>query len=381
MPRNQNEGDDHADTATGDILRKLVSFPTVSGDHRTMAGLLDYVEGYLTARGMHTRRVTSDGFVSLVATTRPGVTRAKVMLAAHADVVPADPAMFALRREGERLRGRGVMDMKFAIAVYMQLVDDIRDRLDDYDFMIVITPDEEIGGGHGLAAVMAEGYRAQVCLLPDGGQDWQIQTASKGYWAFEITASGRPAHGSRPWLGDNALLKLIAVLDAIAALFPRHTGMDTSTISLTRLSGGESMNQIPGTASMTVDIRTIDDADHQRIYDAVQKLCTDAGTTCDVISRSLPTTSDLSHPLIAPYVRAIRDVTGVEPTGWHAPATSDARYLVPHDIPFIAVYPTGGGHHTPDEWLDAGALEDFHVVTRRYLDDVGRRHDGPPGGR
>lgn len=349
------------------LLRDLVAFRTVSGDHRAMRQLLDYVESYLTERGMHCRRLESNGFESLVAETRPGNKRPKVMLAAHADVVTAADEMFSLRTEGERYIGRGVLDMKFAIAVFMQIVDDLRDRLGSLDFCIVITGDEEIGGNDGMRVVIEDGYRPDICILPDSGENWQVQTSSKGFWAFDITSEGTIAHGSRPWLGDNALTKLLTALDEIAVYFPRTPNADTNTISLTRLTGGEAMNQIPGQGLMTIDIRTINQAEHDRIYNAVTATCGKHGLGLKVVSQSPPTTTDLNHPLIQPFVKLIEETTGVQVTGSRAMGASDARYLVPHNIPFISVFPLGGDLHGAGEWLDKRAFLKFQPLVRQFL--------------
>src|SRR5689334_11916316 len=116
------------------ILRDLVAFRTVSGDHAAMEALLAYVEEYLRERGMHIKYLESNGFKTLIASTKPNAKRAKVMLAAHADVVTGSDGMFELREQDGSYFGRGVIDMKFAIAVYMQVIDDLKDTIGSYDF-------------------------------------------------------------------------------------------------------------------------------------------------------------------------------------------------------------------------------------------------------
>src|ERR1051326_2061023 len=134
-----------------DILRKLIAFPTVSGDAEAMHQLLEYVSSFVTQRGMHVVWFKSNGFESIVATVKEGHKTPKVMLGAHADVVPAEAAMFTLRQEEGKYIGRGVLDMKFALASYLQIIDDIKDDLDAYDIGLMVTSDEEVGGLDGVA--------------------------------------------------------------------------------------------------------------------------------------------------------------------------------------------------------------------------------------
>ncbi len=352
-----------------------MAYRTVSGDAEPMRQLLDYVDGYVSERGMHVQRFTWNGFESLIATVKLGHKTPKVMLAAHADVVPAGDDMFTMRSEAGKYIGRGVLDMKFAIATYLQIIDDIKDDISNYDIGLMITSDEELGGMHGTARLIETGYLPQVCILPDGGENWQVQTASKGMHAFEVSMDGTTAHGSRPWLGDNALVKLITVLDEIAALFPKHPHPDTNTITLSKMDGGAVMNQVPSKAGMTLDIRTLNSHEHLRLYDAVHKVCRKYNASCVSVSDAAPTSSDLQDPLIAPFVRFITAVTGNTVTGSRALGASDARYFVPFGVPCISLYPTGLNLHADGEWIGQTALNEFKTVVASYLDEVARYHE------
>jgi succinyl-diaminopimelate desuccinylase len=353
-----------------EILRKLVAFRTVTGDAAAMHELLDYVADFVTKRGMHVKWFEFNGFESIVATTKLGDKTPKVMLAAHADVVPAEDPMFTLRKEEGNYIGRGVIDMKFAIATFLHVIDGLGDRLGDYDLGLMISSDEEFGGRNGVAKLVDEGYIPGMCILPDGGDNWQIQTSSKGMWLFEISASGRTAHGSRPWLGENAITKLLKVLDEISALFPKHPHPDTNTMTLSRFTGGEAMNQVPSKASMMIDVRTVNSSEHSRIYDEVVQICRKHELEHDFISDAAPTHFDLNDPLIAPFAQLITKHTGVAVRGHHALGASDVRFYVPYGVPCISVYPPGGDLHADGEWINAKALDQFIVIVREYLDEV-----------
>ena len=76
--------------------------------------------------------------------------------------------------------------------------------------------------------------------------------------AIRVGCEGTAAHGSTPWLGDNAILKALDVFRRIESLpFSRESSdlFDRPSINLARISGGDAFNKVPDRCSMDVDIR------------------------------------------------------------------------------------------------------------------------------
>jgi len=355
-----------------DILRKLVAFPTITGDQTAAHEAIDYIASFVVARGMHVERFDSNGYESIVATTHPGEKHPKVLLAAHLDVVPAPDEMFDLRLEEGRYIGRGALDMKFAIAAYLQVVDNLRDTISDYDLGVMITSDEEDGGKNGVGPLVAEGYAPKVCILPDGGDNWQIQLSAKGFAYVKIAAYGKQAHGARPWLGDNAILKLMRIIAEVQKLFPKIDA-STNTLNVGQLSGGQAPNQVAGYAEATLDIRLVRESDRQKILGDITKICEQHDAEASVTMSGPVCTFDLNNPLIKPFTQLVQEVTGIVVQGSHALGGSDARYFAAKNVPCISLYPTGDGHHSPDEWLDEAAFYQFHEVLERYIQQIAKR--------
>ena len=354
-----------------EILRKLVAFPTVTGDEQSAHETLDYIAGFVAARGMHVERFDSNGFESLIATVKAGHKAPKVMLGAHLDVVSAPDELFNMRKEAGKLYGRGVLDMKFAIAAYMQFVDDVQDHLEDYDFGIMITTDEEIGGKDGVAALIQEGYLPKVCILPDGGDNWQVQVHAKGFLRLKMASFGKSAHGSRPWQGKSAFAPLFRALHETEALFPENNA-SSNTYNLGQMAGGNTGNQVADYAEAHLDFRLLDKHEMQRIRRATQAICDKYGVELNVELEGSPTEFDLENPYIAPFVRTITEVTGVTVTGARTLGSNDARYFSELGVPCISVYPAGGDHHSDEEWLDEAAFYQFNEVLGRYMDEVAK---------
>ena len=64
------------------IFKRLVSIPSVCGNHDTANEIIDLVHDYLRPTGVHITRYESHGFPSLVATTRKSKTP-RLLLAAR----------------------------------------------------------------------------------------------------------------------------------------------------------------------------------------------------------------------------------------------------------------------------------------------------------
>jgi succinyl-diaminopimelate desuccinylase len=352
-----------------DLLRRLIQFHTVHGDEQAMHEGLDYIAEYVIERGMHVERFDDAGVESLVATVRPGSKTPKVMLAAHLDVVPAPDEMFELGEANGKLYGRGALDMKCGIAAYLQLIDDLGSRLEDYDIGLMITTDEEIGGYSGTAKLLEEGYLPKVCILPDGGDNWQIQVHSKGFLHIRLTATGVTAHGSRPWLGQNAILPLIEALRDTQTLFPTNAA-DSSTLNIATIGGGSAYNQVPHHAEADLDIRVMNESERPRLLKAIEAVAKKHGVASEVILDGAAGEFSLKNPYIAPFAKAITEVTGIKVTGSRTLGSGDARFFSAKGIPCVSLYPTGGGHHSAEEWIDEKAFYQFKDVLRRYLDQV-----------
>lgn len=104
------------------LLTDLVSFKTVSGDHLQADDLYNFVLNKVKGFGLKTAQVENQGYKSLILATKR-LKSPKVLLLAHIDVVPAPDDMFQLKTYKGKLYGRGVSDMKFAVAVYLTLLD------------------------------------------------------------------------------------------------------------------------------------------------------------------------------------------------------------------------------------------------------------------
>jgi acetylornithine deacetylase/succinyl-diaminopimelate desuccinylase-like protein len=166
--------------------------------------------------------------------------QAPLLLAAHLDVVPAEPSSwthppFAGEIHGGYLWGRGAIDMKhMAVMSALALI-----RLKEEgvpckrDVIFAGVADEEAGcdfGSKWLVDNHPELVKAEFALGEVGGFTvringavlYPIMTAEKGAVWMKLRVKGAPGHGSLP-KGDNAVGKLGAAIGRLAAArLPHH---------------------------------------------------------------------------------------------------------------------------------------------------------------
>lgn len=350
-----------------EILAKLVAFQSVPDNHSTNKAALDFIGRFVSERGMHIKHFEWNGAPALVATSRMHTKTPTVMLAGHIDVVPAADELFTLNKDADSYYGRGVLDMKGSIAVFLSVIDELADQIDAFDIGIMITSDEELGGFNGTPKVLEAGYLPKVCILPDGGDDWQIQISAKGVLQLRVTTNGQAAHGSQPWNGDNANLRLIRILHDIMALFPEN-GPGSNTVNVGKISGGEAINQVPDAAEALIDIRVIHEQDRKRLLEKIKLIChRHHDAQLEVVMQGIGARFDLSNPYIKHFAEIVTEVTGVTVTGSHAFGSSDARFFAALDIPCISLYPPGGGHHGPNESVSIKGLQQLQAIVMQYL--------------
>ena len=139
------------------ITKDLVSFRSISP---FQDGSIDYVEEYLKNLGFITSRHDKNDTTNLIA--RFGDKAPIFAFAGHVDVVPAgdiskwtyDP--FVLSSYNNRLYGRGIGDMKGAIAAFMFAVNELLKQVKyiNGSIMLLITSDEEATATDGTTAMV-----------------------------------------------------------------------------------------------------------------------------------------------------------------------------------------------------------------------------------
>lgn len=344
-------------------LEQLIAFQPRTHEQKSVKKLLLYVQKHLQKYGFKAEILEYDGIYNLYASPT-GNKHSRVLLQAHIDVVDGGEK-FAVN--DDKCTGRGSYDMLFAAAAYMKLIDDLKNEGASPDIAILLTGDEEIGGDHGVKAVLEDGYTTDVCILPDAGDDWgALSIAAKGIYWPTISIRGQAHHASRPWEGDGAAIKLAHFLVDVEKLFDPSDPFN-STMTVAKITAGKAQNQGPSEAEASLDIRYKDQKDFVRIMEGIEPLLKKYDGTVLAEFHGNDYQLDPDVPLIKEFVELYEKHLGRPVRQTKAHGSSDARHFSKHGISTIMLRPDGGGAHGDDEWISVSSLEKFYALLKDYV--------------
>ncbi|MGI8438852.1 MAG: M20 family metallopeptidase [Thermoleophilaceae bacterium] len=352
------------------LAERLITYETST--HEGIQSAAGFVKGWLEARDVEVGGGTHNGrpYLTAAVGARTGPT---VVFHGHLDVVPAPPEQFSPRYEDDRLYGRGAYDMKGGLAGMMCAVRDLAGQ-GAVRVLFLCVSDEELETDETRASdrLIEDGLTADFAITGEP-TDLRIGVQAKGVLAMRIEVRGRAAHGSTPWLGDNAVLKALDVFRRIESLpFARESSdlFDRPSINLGRISGGDALNKVPDRCVIDVDVRYLPGQEPEGILAAVHDL---SDTSVSVIFHRVPAIVERTDPFVTCLAEAVADGAPAERTSVGRHGASDAVSFLEAGIPAVEFGPRGSGHHGPEEWVSVsslerykGALVDFvHLLPKR----------------
>lgn len=355
-------------------LKTLVAYRSTTDNQAEVKALLDDAEQQLGVTPMIVKRYEHNGVHSLVATSRETMSP-KVWLVAHVDVVAAKDEMFTVQVTDDRLVGRGVTDDKFAAASFIEAAVQLGESVAEHDFGIMLTGDEETSGLDGVGYLVNKvGYRGDVAFLPDGGFNWQIELQAKGGIRYQLEADGVTAHGSRPWLGENAIEKMLRFVGRlreelrIPSLEEAKAEYNSKTFNLGVIKGGEAANQVPAHAEAVIDIRFVRDEELEEIRVAIAKVASEMGIDAREVTHLTPVNNDKNNPWIQKFAQ-ILESEGIAPGYTRSYGGTDARFFAQHGASLLVSQPDGGNLHADGEWISRKGLDEMVAVTKKLIQE------------
>ena len=298
-----------------------------------------------------------------------------LLLCGHLDTVGlggmSDP--LAPRVDGDRLYGRGAYDMKAGLAAALVACRNAARSGLLGEVIVVAVADEEhssIGVQEVLRRVRAD---AAVVTEPT---ELAVATAHKGFVWVEIDVAGRAAHGSRPHLGVDAILKTGPILVALTDLNERlrsgaHPTLGPGTLHASLVTGGLEESTIPDRCTLTIERRTLPgetvaDVEHE-IAELLSR-CRHADLELAVTSRILlarePFETAPAEAIVGTVIQAARGVLGRSVDVVGVSYWADSAFLQAAGIPTVLFGPDGDGAHAAVEWVSLpGTIACTQILT------------------
>ena len=355
------------------IAERLISYD--SSQPEGVLAAMGFLKGWLEGQGLAHRTYEVNGLPSIVVAVGEGP--ATLIWNAHVDVVPARREQFSPWQVDGRLYGRGEYDMKGALAAMLGALADLgdsRETIPGVKVKLLIVPDEESEAAaleaKATARLADQGHVGEFAICGEP-TDLQVGVQAKGALVLRIEVEGRSAHGSTPWLGENAVLKAVELYRRIGELpFARERSelFAGPSVNLGRIRGGDAVNRVPDRCTIDVDVRYLPGQDPGEVLRQVRTLGGSAQIRYHIPAARV-------NPQQA-HVQALRDTVRAH-RGGPAPGVgrngaSDAAVFLARGVPSVEFGPVGGDHHGPDEHVEVESLRTY----RRVLVDFTRALKG-----
>lgn len=358
---------DH-ETAMRERLAELVEQNSFTDNAEGGRKVLAMLEETFAMPGLVGKRVPSTRFSDhLVLSTEGKKGAPPIALVGHYDTVFPPGTFEGIRRDGELLRGPGVLDMKGGLVVVAYALRAVAETvgLDAIaPLRVVVVADEEVGSPEGQGVIREAIRGASSCLVFEAGRKGDLViTRRKGTGGMTATAFGKAAHaGNAHKEGANAIWALARFVDRVQALTDYSRGI---TVNVGKLVGGQGKNTVPDEARCEVDLRFETREDGEALEAAIRAAAAQAaesvqGTRIEVgggIGRLPLERSASSVALMESYLEAARSVglgSGEAPLigGGSDASTSSAMGIASID----GLGPRGIGFHTKDEQIEVATL-------------------------
>lgn len=346
-----------------ELLAQLVSIRSLSREEDVCAG---FVEAWLAKSGLPVRRI-GNNIISEIGEGGP-----RLMLNSHIDTVPqcqgweADP--WKPRIHDGRLVGLGANDAKGCVAAMMYATRELQEEGWQVpgSLTLVISAEEEIGGGNGICSVLPElpPMDATINGEPTGLRPCNAQRGMLLLKCSSHGSSGHAAHAHSLGLANAIHSAAIDIARLAAMEFEEFGDGHIARPQVTTVQGGLNHNQVPDRCDFQVDLRTTPNLDHDEVLARIR-----SELDCEVSCRSaryLPVSTPREHPL----VRAAARVTGTEP--YFSNTCSDWNLY--GGIPTVKIGPGESARsHRPEEFLLEQELADgvavYKALVKAYFEE------------
>ena len=347
-----------------DLLKKLVSFRTISIEKANEA--IVFISNYLETFNIYGEIIENNGYYSYVTTIGSG--EKTLVLNGHLDVVSGKDSQFIPIEEKGRLIGRGTADMKSGCVAMIQSIIKLKDHHLNTKVMLQLVTDEETGGENCSKYLVDQGYLGDfvICTEPT---NLSISLQAKGIIRIDVVSKGKSAHGSRPWEGENAIIKAYENYKLIKELEILNKGSEyyeKSSVNLAFINGGDIYNRVPDCSVMGFDIRYVPDINPHEIIEKISDKI-DGEIIIKAIEPGVYGIKENEYiqKLSDSLKKVVRD-SEVKFTAQHG--GSDGRYFAEKGIPIVEFGPTGDHWHGEDEYVEIQSMLQLEEILIDYIE-------------
>ncbi|MFA1822327.1 M20 family metallopeptidase [Virgibacillus oceani] len=331
---------------------------------------MDYCEERLKDRGLSVKKLENEGYSMLVCEIGKG--EDTIVLNGHIDVIEGEASQFEPYAKDGKMYGRGSVDMKAGVASMMETVAQLKDSDLSTKVMLQIVPDEETGGNHGTKYLTEKGYLGDFIICGEPTH-MGIAIQSKGVLQLDFNIRGKPAHGSRPWEGVNAITNAYKLFERILKLpFAEESSsmFEKPSINLAKIKAGTVYNKVPERCEMSLDIRYLPNQSPDDIVEQIDEV-TDGDVKIQQSKGPVRTKED--NPYVKALATSVKNETDLERVnifGQHG--SNDGQYFTEYGGSAVEFGPVGYDWHGDEELVYVDSVRDYQKVLEDFVENYGR---------
>ena len=288
----------------------------------------------------------------------------QILLLGHMDTVfpVGTVARHPYTREGNILRGPGVLDMKSGVLMILEILRHFSDKLPaDWSIVALLNCDEEIGSLQSSPRILELARESEACLCMEPSKPGYCTVARKGLITFIINTSGVAAHsGVNYHLGHSAIQALCRI---IGNLYTLRDDEKAISINVGGISGGTGKgNVVAAEAGLIAEVRFYQPEMAKPLLEAIEKFAADTGdpqvaSTLKVLAQRPPMQQTEASRQLYEKARICAERNGLVMEPRTHGGGSDGSFAASVGIPVIdGMGAEGEFSHTMDEYVKADTI-------------------------
>jgi len=368
---------------TINVIKKLVSIPSYPGVENQESNVAEYISNFFIYEGIKAEIVpVVDGRNNVIARLKGKGNGKTLLLTGHMDTVPPydmPENPFEIKTIGDRMYGRGVVDMKGPLGCMMMAMATIKrlgiELAGDVIFAGVIDEEDK---SEGTRALLKKGIAADGAIIGEP-TEMEICVGHRGLEWFEFAFHGKTVHGGKQKEGINAITKAMKFIEKVESeLIPKiesrkHPIIGNSCMNYGYIEGGTQPSTVAGECKLQIDRRWIPGEKFQDIVSEYQQVIDELQTEDPQFNASFRVMEvsrmedgyiheamevDVGHPIVKASEDAIFKVTGESARIKSFTAWSDGGLINTYGkIPTIVLGPGNlESAHSASEYLEIGQV-------------------------
>ncbi|WP_326907564.1 M20 family metallopeptidase [Sedimentibacter sp. MB31-C6] len=361
-----------------DFIGEVVKIPSYNGIDNQETEVAKCIHNLFTKEGIESELIpVCDGRSNVTAKIKGNGSGKKLLLTGHMDTVPPYDMLnpFELKNDGDKLYGRGVVDMKGPlVCMIFSMIAIKRANIKlsgDIIFAGVIDEEEK---SLGTIDLIENGIKADAAIVGEP-TNLDICVAHRGLEWFELYFEGKTVHGGAQKEGINAILKASNFIQRVEEkIIPEieketHPIIGTSSMNYGTINGGTQPSTVAGECILKIDRRWVPGIkyedmvkEYQDVIDEISREDDKFNCTLKVMDVSImkegyvhePMEIDVNHPIVNITKSLTEEVFNKVPELTYFPAWSDGGLLSSYaNIPTIVFAPGSlKTAHSANEQID-----------------------------